>query len=385
MTITRFARTLAETHRLYHVDSLNAENCTEATVSAVVADILPPGTSGFRFLPEGRSAEGRRLPLIRFGNGPVRILFWSQMHGDEPTATLALMDMFAFLARDGLVRTGLTDLPHRCSLFFIPILNPDGAERRTRQTSDGIDMNRDARRFATPEARFLRKAHRSIRPSFGFNLHDQELSTVGSTGDITALALLAPAADAKRKVNATRRAAMQVASCIVRALEPLAKGRLASYNDAFEPRAFGDRMQSWGTSTVLVESGHWKNDPGKETIRRLNFVALLSAVRSIADGSHRKSGLAAYQGLEPNGKRAYDIIVRGAAVGKVRTDIGFQLERARGSVGMTARVRELGDLGGLGAVLDVPGRNVRLEPGIVQVESTLGMTELRNLIGVNGL
>ncbi|MGH7444953.1 MAG: serine hydrolase, partial [Longimicrobiales bacterium] len=36
----------------------------------------------------GRSAEGRPLYLLRYGNGPKSVLLWSQMHGDESTATM---------------------------------------------------------------------------------------------------------------------------------------------------------------------------------------------------------------------------------------------------------------------------------------------------------
>ncbi|NIQ56614.1 MAG: peptidase M14, partial [Gemmatimonadetes bacterium] len=42
--------------------------------------------------------EGRPIYAVRFGHGPMRVLLWSQMHGDEPTATMAIADIFTFLA-----------------------------------------------------------------------------------------------------------------------------------------------------------------------------------------------------------------------------------------------------------------------------------------------
>jgi hypothetical protein len=35
----------------------------------------------------GKSLEGREIYEVTFGNGPFVVLMWSQMHGDEPTAT----------------------------------------------------------------------------------------------------------------------------------------------------------------------------------------------------------------------------------------------------------------------------------------------------------
>src|SRR4051812_6674556 len=45
----------------------------------------------------GRSNANREIYQIEWGTGPLKIFMWSQMHGDEPTATSALIDMFAYL------------------------------------------------------------------------------------------------------------------------------------------------------------------------------------------------------------------------------------------------------------------------------------------------
>ena len=45
----------------------------------------------------GRSVQGRSIHLLTLGRGPRRILLWSQMHGDEPSATPALLDLAGFL------------------------------------------------------------------------------------------------------------------------------------------------------------------------------------------------------------------------------------------------------------------------------------------------
>ena len=147
----------------------------------------------------GESAEGRPLRMVSFGEGEVGVLAWSQMHGDESTASMALADIFSFLARHpehALVRA----LSRRLRLRFVPMLNPDGAARFQRHNAAGVDVNRDARRLATPEGRALKSVHDRIRPAFGFNLHDQSPRfRVGDSDRMAAIALLAPAHNAERE------------------------------------------------------------------------------------------------------------------------------------------------------------------------------------------
>jgi len=289
------------------------------------------------------------------------------------------MDMFRLLSSGGLPALILKPILSRTSLHVVPMLNPDGAERVMRQTSAGIDMNRDARALVTPEARFLRRLQRRLKPSFGFNLHDQEISSVGSSKNVTAIALLAPAADEQERKGAVRRRAMRVAVLIARALDPFAGGHISRYDDAFEPRAFGDNMQLWGTSTILIESGHWPNDPAKHFIRRLNFVSLLTAAYSIATGAYLRTSVDGYDSLRKNGKRAYDVIVRRvnllrAPRGSSRVDLGLSLEpgqnRGRGGWEDTTilRVKEIGDLRGFGAVTMLDGNGAKVNSEELGVE-----------------
>src|SRR5690606_19296011 len=57
-----------------------------------VATPLLAADRGFTVEDIGRSAEGRPLRHVAWGEGPVRVLLWSQMHGDESTASMALAD-----------------------------------------------------------------------------------------------------------------------------------------------------------------------------------------------------------------------------------------------------------------------------------------------------
>jgi hypothetical protein len=42
----------------------------------------------------GKSVLGQPVYQFSIGNGPVNVLAWSQMHGNESTATLAMLDCF---------------------------------------------------------------------------------------------------------------------------------------------------------------------------------------------------------------------------------------------------------------------------------------------------
>jgi hypothetical protein len=262
----------------------------------------------------GESAEGRPLRTISFGRGPVSVFLWSQMHGDESTATMALADLYALVAEKPdhrVVRTILEGL----TVHTLPMLNPDGAQRFQRRNAQGIDINRDARALATPEARVLKAVRDEVEPSVGFNLHDQGIGTrVGSTDRGVAIALLSPPFDHSRAINDVRLRAMEVMGVMIESMEPMVGGHLAKYDDTFNPRAFGDLITQWGTSTILVESGGWEDDPQKQYLRKVNFVALLAALESIATGSYEGVGTDAYQALPSNGRRIGDLLITGGRV-----------------------------------------------------------------------
>jgi murein tripeptide amidase MpaA len=163
-----------------------------------------PGIESVRVA--GRSIEGRDLYLVRIGNGPVPVLLWSQMHGDEPTATMALLDIFRFFTRSGDGFDALrSQLRSRLSLYFLPLLNPDGAERYQRRNAIDIDLNRDALRLQSPEARLLKDVRDELNAEWGFNLHDQSAYyAAGRSEQSASFSFLAPAYDYEKSVKFCR-------------------------------------------------------------------------------------------------------------------------------------------------------------------------------------
>jgi hypothetical protein len=337
----------------------------------------------------GHSAEGRTISLYTYGEGPTRVLLWSQMHGDEPTATMALLDIVNFLGRradDVIARAVRANL----TLLMIPMLNPDGAERFTRRTAQRVDMNRDAATLQTPEAAILRDAQHKYKPEFGFNLHDQEPRlTVGSTKDVAAIALLAPAMDAMRGDNEVRLKAKKVATVLTEVLNQLVPGHIAKYDDTFDRRAFGDSMQLWGTSTVLIESGGWPNDRDKMFIRKLNAVALLATLYSIATREYEKKETAVYEGLPFNSKNLYDVIVRGiefkgaSGTPPIRVDIAINIEEMNQEPDrkrLMARVVDLGDLTPYSAFEEREGKGISLSASDIQLDMQVPWQDLQILL-----
>ncbi len=296
----------------------------------------------------GESAEGRAIRRVSFGSGDATVLLWSQMHGDESTATMALADIFRLFAErpdHPVVRT----IAEGATVHAVPMLNPDGAERFQRRNAQGVDVNRDARRLATPEGRILREMQQRLEPDFGFNLHDQNVRTrVEDTDRGVAIALLAPAYNEAGDVNAVRERAMRLSGVIREAVEPHVGGHVARYGAGFNPRAFGDLVTKWGTSTVLVESGGWADDPQKQYLRRVNFVGLLRALESIATGSWEDVSREAYEGLPENGRWVDDLLVLGGTLdlpGLPGLEAGLLIRYDDPLERTGARVADIGDMG----------------------------------------
>ncbi len=350
---------LEELHATVRVPGLDLRTFDQAELWRALTPVLD-GAHQLRVEEVGRSAEGRTLRSVTFGSGPTRVLMWSQMHGDESTATMALADLYAFIERHpthpvaGSILQALT-------VTTIPMLNPDGAERFQRRNAYGVDVNRDARALATPEGRTLKRVFDAVDPDFAFNLHDQDVGTrLGDSDAHVAIALLAPAFDETRAVNDVRRRAMRVASVFRQAIEPIVGGHIARYDDTFNPRAFGDLTTTWGASAVLVESGYWPGDPEKQHLRMANFVGLVAALHAIASGSYADADERLYTSLPENGRSLPDLLVTGGTLvlpglEPVRADL--MIEFRNGARRTDGYLSDIGDLGGRQALdtLDLDG------------------------------
>lgn len=329
----------------YRVDGLNSRRFTHDTFWRVVAPSLK--SSALRTEEIGKSMQGRAIRTVTFGEGKTKVLMWSQMHGDESTATMALADIFNYLAAPGSdplrdrLKSGLT-------IVFIPMLNPDGAQLFQRRNAAAIDINRDARRLSTPEARALKAERDRLQPEFGFNLHDQNARTrVGPNGKQAAIALEVPAYSADRSYNDVRTRGRLVAATLADMFQSQIPGRVAKYDETFNARAFGDNMQKWGVSTVLIESGALPDDPEKQKLRTLNAAAILGVLDAIATGSYANANPASYESLESNEGGAHNILVMGGKLvlpGEEPMLMDLAIDYDDAVAHRAPRLREAGDL-----------------------------------------
>ena len=301
----------------------------------------------------GISIQGRNINKITFGKGPIKILAWTQMHGDEPTATAAVFDLINFFGNNDEFNNFRESILSKIEINIIPMLNPDGAEKHQRENILNIDLNRDAARQETPEAQILFEAAQKIKPDFGFNLHDQNsYYTSGKTNNTAAVSLLAPPFDDSKGINDARAGSMKVIVHIYNVLSEFIPNQIARYNDDFEPRAFGDNFTRMNIGTILIESGYIKGDKNKSLIRKLNFVALLSALKCISEKQYDTIDISKYSEIPENESLLFDLLLRNLSYeynGKsYKTDIGINREKcfdnSSGSFFYKSTIEQIGDL-----------------------------------------
>jgi hypothetical protein len=320
----------------------------------------------------GKSFEERDIYQIKMGSGKTKVLLWSQMHGDEATATMALFDIFNFFQNknDGFdaLRSKILE---NCTLYYVPMLNPDGAERFQRRTATDIDMNRDALRFQTPEGALLKKLQDEIRPEFSFNLHDKNTKySAGASGNQATISFLPTSYNYAKEWNPARTRAMQVICGMHQTLQQFIPGHLGRWNDDHEPRAFGDNIAKWGSSLILIESGGYKEDTEKQFIRKLNFLAILTGLQAISEQSYTKFELKTYEAIPKNDRYLFDLLIRNAKFvqnGKtIIKDIGINLSEKNINNAtdfvLSSVIEDLGDLSTFWGIkeIDAKGMTVSL-------------------------
>ena len=248
----------------------------------------------------GRSFQDRPINAITVGHGEIKVMAWTQMHGDEPTATASVFDLLDILLSD----QGPFDfetLQKSFTLKIIPMLNPDGAEQETRVNAQGIDINRDAMALDTLESQVLMNAAKAFQPLVGFNLHDQSpFYSAGDTANHATMAFLAPAFDEEKSIDEPRRRAMQLIALMSDAISNHIPNKIARYNDAFAAHCFGDNLAGLGISTILIESGEHPDDANRQIARKLNVVSMLTAMQALLDDSYRHVPLDDYFAISDN-------------------------------------------------------------------------------------
>ena len=303
---------------------------------------------------------------------------------------MALMDIFRFFQASGDEFDDYREeVLSKLTLHFIPMLNPDGAELFTRRNRLHIDINRDALRLTSPEAQLLKRIRDEVQADWGFNLHDQGFYYgVGDTPKQASIPFLAPAFNKEKEVNEVRKRAIQLIGGLNRVVQDHLPGQVGRYSDEFEPRAFGDNIQKWGTSTILIETGGLSGDPEKQQLRRINFTVLLSAFQRIAEGTFANEPLSAYESIPFNNYGAsQDLILRGVEMSVLdnwyTVDIAFQRREVEydehEAYYYRSSITDIGHLSNFFAFRDFDGEGYRAVPGGAFSKALANPGELKRL------
>jgi len=304
---------------------------------------LPPS---FSITELGRSVQDKSINLVTWGNGPTKVMLWSQMHGDEATGTMALFDLFNFLQLENKL---VKQLSENCKLFILPMVNPDGAAMFTRRNAQQIDINRDFLKEVSPEAKILKQCRAVIAPQFGFNLHDQlTLWSVSKSLKPATLSFLAPAIDEELNIDETRNKAMLVIAEMYKAMNSMLPNHIGLFDDEFEPRAFGDNFQIAGTSTILIEAGGYADDFEKQEIRKFYFGSILAGLSAIANKNYEQQHLDNYFAIPKNNKQIFHILIHQLILNGVEVSLGINYDECPNIDGnstyQTYTIQDIGDL-----------------------------------------
>nr|WP_298655396.1 M14 family zinc carboxypeptidase [uncultured Flavobacterium sp.] len=281
---------------------------TLETIQTFCADL------SIKFVSEIIGYSVLNLPIlaIKFGNGPRKILIWSQMHGNEATSTKGLLDYLNYLNTDVNAYTALSN---QFTVVVVPLLNPDGAKQYTRENANGVDLNRDAFECTQPESIVLRNLVHQFQPDYCFNLHDQRtLFGLLESKKPATISFLTAAYDESRLFNTTRESAAKVIVAMHQELERYIPGQVGRFDDSFNINCTGDYFTSTKIPTILFEAGHFQNDYDREEVRKFVFISLKTAFYCIYENVVVDSVIEKYLDIYENNKCFADIIFKNVKI-----------------------------------------------------------------------
>ena len=338
----------------------------------VTHTLIESFVKSFSSITIGTSVESRPIQMIEMGTGPINILIWSQMHGNESTATKALLDVLCYLEQNPSLLAFFT-------LKVIPILNPDGAAAYTRVNANEIDLNRDAINQSQPESKLLVDLYHEFKPHYCFNLHDQR-TLFGVNDTPCMLSFLSPAADESKKRTVAREKAMGVIGYMQNALKEHIPNQVGRYDDTFNPNCMGDFFTQQGTPTLLFEAGQVGLDYGRIETRKWYGFSILKALECV---SHKLYMPTIYQEIPEVAKSFVDVLIKNLNVGQTTTDIALQYAEVlkNGEIHFVPIIHKMGELAGLNGhkTIDVSGENMRFSKEITVGSSAVWLSDLLNL------
>lgn len=300
----------------------------------------------------GYSLYNNPIFLFKKGNGLKKILIWSQMHGNETTGTLAMLDLWNILESD-LSKSLFKSFLEKYEIHYIPILNPDGSKIWTRENAIGIDINRDFHAEQSYEIKILKNQFKKIKYQLAFNLHDQRsFFSVGKKNFPATLSFLSPSINYQKTLSKTRMCSMGIIASIYKKLYNEIPNQIGRYSDDFYPNSTGDNFQKLEVPTILFEAGHFINDYNRSFTRKYFCFALIYALIYISQESNWNKNYYEYFKIPENSLSFSDIIIFSARFNlngkKIITDLSIhyqeKIEYTNSSLIFYPILHEIGDL-----------------------------------------
>ncbi len=296
----------------------------------------------------GESENGLDIYKYTFGTGPIKIMAWSQMHGNEATGTLALLEFLELISDP---YTNLEKVWEELTFVCLPMINPDGAEKFSRRNGYGIDINRDARAHVAQETQVLVNQLEIEKPDVALNLHDQRnIFGVTSFENPATLSFLAPSYNVSRDINECREKSMKLIASLAEGVNNQIGNYVGKYSDEFYPTAFGEYVQSLNVPCLLIESGAHSNDINREIARKMNVYSLFRLFSVLIDNGWKNRSIHEYQAIPENNTHFFDVIIKNVKMQfshrVKRIDIGLLVQQRlkNGSLVDYYQVIDFGDL-----------------------------------------
>lgn len=270
----------------------------------------------------GTSTLGLPIYKFSYGNGEIKVLAWSQMHGNESSSTHAFLDLWHSLESQTELKS---EIFNKITLDFIFMLNPDGSKAWTRRNALDIDMNRDFLQEASCEMKLFKQIAFAQKYDYALNLHEQR--TIFSTDGINpaTLSFLAPSQDFERTLTENRKKSMAIITAVYNALKTQIPNQIARYSDEFYPTSTGDNLMKAGIPVILFEGGHFPNDYQRFGTRKFYTIALFEALSAMGNLKNSTENYQDYFLIPENKESHFDIIYRNV---KLNTDFHCVLDIA---------------------------------------------------------
>lgn len=278
----------------------------------------------------GKSNQGRDIYLAKVGNGPKKVMFITQQHGNEPLGTEAALNVLKFLSTGN---DKVKDILSKVTVYIVPRVNVDGAEAKWRYNVDptapkvsyaapgiGYDINRwhwqnweDSPYYKkdngltfpnnpVPEIVAVLNAYKSIKPEWIVDLHHQGTYLNEKDGDMIKTSILWPT-DPKAKPEAVE-LSKKMCSVIYSNLENYGFSEVSLYDGGAYEGIARNSYGIAGSGSVLIEMRGQMDSLGQKSsgyLTRTFEEAIMSLISATADGSLYNADISIAENIPPTG------------------------------------------------------------------------------------